>query len=135
MSLLLIVEDSADHRRIAVDAAQRAGFEQFEIAGFATDALLYLEKAIDGQVPLPAAMMIDLVLYNESGFELLRFWRGNPTLRHIPTVVWSMTASETQRQICLFFGVTRFVCKEDDPKTLIETLAAILQPADRGEPR
>ncbi len=125
MSLLLVLEDTPADLRLAVDSAQHAGYAEFEVTGYATEARAYLEKAISRKVPRPDAMLIDLALGDESGFELLRFWHSTPKIKGIPVVVWSLV-SDTQRETCLFFGVSRFVSKEDDPNVLREALSSII---------
>lgn len=53
MPLLLVLEDTPAAPRLAVDMAQRAGFTEFEVSRFPTDAKLYLENAMSGKVPRP----------------------------------------------------------------------------------
>lgn len=124
MPLILIVEDTSADLRKAVDAAKGAGFTQFEVARFATDACHYLEKAIAGKTPLPDAMVIDLELNGESGFEVLRLWHGKRQLRPIPVVVWSVMGNR-EREMTELFRIDKFVSKEDGPKALLDALTRI----------
>lgn len=125
MSLLLILEDNPGDLRQAVDAGKRAGFAEFEIHDYASAAHIYLEKAMGGKVPLPDAMVVDLDLGIESGFELLRFWHSTPKLKSIPTVVWTVMGDH-EREICRLFGITRCFSKRDDIHILEHALASIL---------
>ena len=129
MALVLIVDDNQADGRRAADLARRAGFAEIEINGFASGARLYLEKAMSGQGPLPDAMVVDLVLGLESGFELLRFWHGNPQLKAIPVIIWT-GMGDHEREICRCFGVRSFVCKHDGSEVLLEALSAILPDAE-----
>lgn len=79
---------------------------------------------MSGGVPLPDAMVIDLDLGAESGFELLRFWHSDSHISSIPLIVWTMMG-ERQNDICRLFGVNRFVQK-DDSRLLSETLAGVI---------
>jgi CheY-like chemotaxis protein len=126
MPLVLIVEDTAADLRKAADAARRAGFTEFEVSAYATNAQSYLERALDGAVPLPDAMIVDLELGLESGYELLRFWHKNPRLRAIPVVVCTIMG-EHERKICGLFGVKWFISKKGGYEALVSALSNILE--------
>lgn len=126
MPFLLLVEDNSSDLRRAASIAQRAGFAELEVNQNAREAKAYLEKALTGKVPLPDAMLIDLALGYESGFELLRFWHSTPQLKEIPVVVWTL-ARGTQIEICRYFGVQQLVSKDDDPNVLMEALASTIE--------
>jgi CheY-like chemotaxis protein len=125
MPLLLVLEDTSADLHKAADVALRAGFTEIEARRFASDAKIYLEKAMREQGPMPDAMVIDLDLGIESGFELVRFWHGTPQLRSIAVVIWSMM--DEQREMCGFFGVQHFVSKHGGSEALYSALVAILQ--------
>jgi CheY-like chemotaxis protein len=126
MPLLLVLEDTPADLRKAVDVAKRAGFNEFEVTGNANEAKAYLEKSMGGKVPRPDAMLVDLAIGYESGFELLRFWHSRPQIRQIPVIVWTL-ARGTQLEICRYFGVQQLVSKDDDPNVLREALASTIQ--------
>jgi CheY-like chemotaxis protein len=130
MPLLLVLEDNPADLRKAVDFAKRAGFTEFEVSNLAPDAKLYLEKAMSGKVPRPDAMLVELTLGVESGFELIRFWHSRPQLKQIPVVVWTV-ARGTQLEICRYFGVRHLLSKDDDPNVLREALASIIENSAR----
>lgn len=125
MPLLLVLEDNPPDRRVAADLSRRAGFDELEVSSSPNDVKAYLAKALEGQVPVPDAMLIDLALGYDSGFELLRFWRSSPRLKPIPVVVWTH-ARDTQLEICRYFGVQEVVSKDDDPNVLRAALANTL---------
>jgi CheY-like chemotaxis protein len=128
-ALLLVLEDDPADLRLAADTARRAGFPELEVIRTASEAKAYLEKATNRNVPLPDAMLIDLALGYESGFELLRYWHSRPRLREIPVIVWTI-ARDTQLEICRYFGVRQIVSKDDDPNVLREALSGIIQDSD-----
>jgi DNA-binding response OmpR family regulator len=63
---------------------------------------------------MPNALVIDLDLGIESGFELLRFWHGNPNVRPIPVIIWTGTGAH-EREISDLFGVTGSFPRETAP--------------------
>jgi CheY-like chemotaxis protein len=125
MPLLLVLEDNPTDLRQAADIAGRAGFTEFEVCRFVGDAKRYLEKAKTGTVPLPDAMILDLDLGVESGFETVRMWHGTPQLKPIPVIIWTVFGNH-EREMSELFGIYRFVSKEDGSQPLFEALANLI---------
>lgn len=126
MKRLLIVEDQSADLRAAVDVTKSLGVSSVEVRTSSTAAKSYLEAALDGKHPLPDLMIVDLDLGYESGFELLRFWHGNPLLSSVRVIVWTIMG-EQQQQICQLFKVSAVVSKTDGVTALrrvIEPMAA-----------
>jgi len=120
---LLLVDDRPSDLRIAADAARDLGIAEVNAQTSVGHARLYLEKALDGKVPLPDGIVLDLDLGVESGFELLRFWHSNPRLAAIPLMIWSIL--DREREICNLFKVKLFVSKWEGPKAFREALARL----------
>jgi CheY-like chemotaxis protein len=131
LPLLFILEDNPSDIRRAADVGRQAGFTEFETTRYASSALVYLEKAMSGSVPAPNAILIDLDLGVESGFELLRFWHSTPQLKPIPLIVLTATG-EHNRRICTFFGVHSFVSKDDNSHVLLEALAKSIRDPEKA---
>jgi len=107
---VLIVEDQPSDLRLAVSAAQESGFTEVETKSSAGSARQFLEKALEGAQPLPDAIVLDLDLGYESGFELLRFWHSNARLSRIPLIIWTILGDQ-YREICEMFKVSGYVDK------------------------
>jgi DNA-binding response OmpR family regulator len=107
---VLIIEDQPNDLRMAAAAAQASGFTSIEARTSITAAKEYLEKALTGAHALPQAIILDLDLGYESGFELLRFWHGDPELVKIPVVVWTILGDH-YRTVCELFKVRNYVDK------------------------
>jgi CheY-like chemotaxis protein len=75
-----------------------------------------LKRLYDG-VPLPDAMLLDLVLGIDSGYEILRFRYSNTELKKIPVLVWTGPLSET-RYICALFEANLFLEKGEGAQWL-----------------
>ena len=73
MKSVMLVDDRPNDLRIAADAARDLGITEINAQTSVARARLYLEKALEGDVPLPEGIVLDLDLGHESGFELLRF--------------------------------------------------------------
>jgi CheY-like chemotaxis protein len=126
MKRLLIVEDQSADLRVAADVVKSLGVSFIEARTSTTAAKAYLEDGLDGNQPLPDLIILDLDLGYESGFELLRFWHGNPKLSNIHLIVWTVMGDE-QREICRMFKVSAIVSKTEGAvglKSVIESHAA-----------
>ena len=126
MKRLLIVEDQSADLRVAVDAVKSLGVSCVEARTSTTAAKAYLESALAGKEALPDLIIVDLDLGYESGFELLRFWHGNPRLSAVRLIVWTVMGQE-QQEICRLFKVSAIVSKSEGMTALkqaIEPLTA-----------
>ncbi|HZH15419.1 MAG TPA: response regulator [Archangium sp.] len=80
---VLVVEDHADSRELLAEFLEALGYE-VDVAGHGLEALERLRGA-----PLPAVMVLDLMMPVMSGWELMRYVREDPALRSLPVVVVS----------------------------------------------
>lgn len=121
---LLIVEDQPKDLRVAATVAQESGFSIIEARTSMSAARDFLEKALAGAHALPDAIVLDLDLGYESGFELLRYWYGNPQLVKIPLVIWTILG-EQYRQVCEMFKVSSYVDKAEGIVALRKALSGM----------
>ena len=123
MERLLLIDDEPADLRMAAAAAQDCGFTSVDARSSAHGARAYLDSAMAGIGPLPDAIILDLDLGYESGYELLRLWHSTPALKAIPMIVWSVL--ETQGEICQLFNVTSFVSKWQGASGIQEALSHV----------
>jgi CheY-like chemotaxis protein len=109
MARLLLVDDQSKDLITALNVAESLGIKDIITKNSIRLAKAFLENGLKGEVPLPNAIVLDLDLGMESGFELLRFWHSTPQLAAIPMMIWSVV--EEQRELCSLFKVTSFVSK------------------------
>lgn len=121
---VLIVEDHPNDLHIAAKAAEASGFSGIEARPSAVAARAYLEKALQGEEALPDAIILDLDLGYDSGFELLRFWHSHPELAKIPVVVWTILGDQ-YREVCRLFKVSAYVYKGEDTSVLQQVLSGL----------
>jgi CheY-like chemotaxis protein len=91
MKKVLIVDDDDDFRDAIGAALTRAGFR----IEHATDGLNALQLLQEGGRP-PCAMLIDLMMPNMDGWQLIDTLQKDPVLAHIPSAVVS-AARDTRR--------------------------------------
>lgn len=123
MKQVLIVEDQTSDLHVAADVAKSLGASTIEARVNATSAKAHLESALEGKQPLPDLIIVDLDLGYESGFELLRYWHGNPRLSQIRLIVWTVMGDE-QQEICRLFKVSAVVHKGEGAVALKAAIGA-----------
>ena len=121
---VLIVEDQPNDLRVATRAAEASGFSSVEARPSAESAVSWLQKGLAGEVSLPDAIVLDIDLGFQSGFELLRYWHSNPRLARIPLVVWTVLGDH-YREICRMFKVKAYVEKGQDVSVLQQVLRGL----------
>ncbi len=118
MSTLLVVEDDSSIRRGVVDALTFAGYEVLE----ASEGMKGMELAQNAQFDL---MLLDLVLPNYSGFEILRALREHRP--GTPVIVLSARGEEADRVKGLRLGADDYVVKPFSVRELLARVEAVLR--------
>jgi len=130
---LLLVEDQPADLQIAADTARSAGITEIEARTTAQAAKHFLDDGLKGKSPLPFAIVLDLDLGYESGYELLRYWHSTPDLAKIPMIVWTLLGEE-QREICSLFKVDRYISKWEGRTALRNALREAIDQAIKQSP-
>jgi CheY-like chemotaxis protein len=125
MKRLLLVEDLPKDAKRAAAVAESVGFDEVDARTSLRTAQTHLEKALEGGSPLPDAIVLDLNLGYDSGYELLRYWHSTPRLSAIPVIIWSILGDE-QREMCNLFKVTSVVAKWEGDEGLRDALSKLL---------
>jgi CheY-like chemotaxis protein len=121
---LLVIENEPKDLKIAANAAEAVGIAEVEARTSLDAAKTYLEKGLKGEIALPDAIVLDLDLGYDSGYELLRHWHSTPALSKIPLIVWSVLGEE-QRDMCNLFKVNGYVGKWEGPQAIRDALAKL----------
>lgn len=106
---------------MAADLAESLGVADVQARTSSLAARNYLQGLLDKNLPLPEAIILDLDLGYESGYDLLRFCHGHSQLNAIRFVVWTVMGEE-QRDICNLFKVDAVVTKADGAPALKRAL-------------
>ena len=121
---VLVVEDSSSDLSLAVKTAGSAGFTEIEARSSLESAQSWLEKRLQDTLPLPIAIVVDLDLGPDSGYELLRFRHATPAMSNVQIIVWSQLGDE-HRQICELFDVEFYIPKWKGAEALQEALQEV----------
>lgn len=125
----LIIEDNPNDLRIAASVARTAGFEDIDAFTSLGNAIEHIEQALRGEGPLPDAIILDLNLGLDSGFEVLRHWRSAWPNSAMRMVVWS-ALGDHNRELCALFHVDAFVSKWKGEAALREALEGLNRQLD-----
>lgn len=121
---ILIVDDDADDREIIRDAFVSTVEEQEYVFIENGDKLLdFLEQLADGDAP--SLILLDLNMPGKDGRETLKEIKSNRRFHHIPTIVFTTSSSQRDRQMVYDLGANCFLTKPDTFNKLIEMTSSI----------
>lgn len=118
---ILIVDDSADYRRIFSRILAAGGYKVLS-AGSAEEARLIL------QTTPPSAALLDWNLPGDSGLELAREIRRDPSISRMPLLMLSVNARPQEQIQGLREGeVNAYLVKPVNAQELLARLKALLE--------
>jgi len=111
-SVIMMVDDEEVNLDVIQTLLEDAGYRKFVPT---SEPLRALEMLAAQQ---PDVLLLDLMMPEMNGFDILKLMRADDTLRHIPVIVLtSSTDAETKLQ-ALELGATDFLAKPVDPSEL-----------------
>jgi CheY-like chemotaxis protein len=125
MACFLLVEDGSRDAHTATQVAGSVGITDICACHSLKQGVQYLEAFLRGESPRPFAIVVDLDLGFDSGYEVLRLRYSTPQLRTIPTIVWT-NLDESARNVCELFDVNAIVFKWEGTAKLREALEEII---------
>jgi len=104
MSAILVVEDDNAVRSLLVFLLRRGGYSPIE-AACGADARSAVQQR------LPTLVLLDRMLPDIDGIEILRDWRRNPETHQLPIIMLTARSEETDRVDGLSEGADDYVTK------------------------
>jgi two-component system OmpR family response regulator len=117
---VLVVEDDGETRRLLVRLLRENGFHA---SGVAEGQEMW--KALDAA--MPDLLLLDLMLPNRSGLELLRELRSEPRWSGLPVVIVTARGEVGDRTRGLELGADDYVPKPFDRRELLARVSAVLR--------
>jgi two-component system cell cycle sensor histidine kinase/response regulator CckA len=85
------------------------------------------EALVVARQNMPDLMVSDLLMPVMDGYTLLRHWKADPRLRHIPFIVYTATYTEADdERLALDLGADAFILKPAEPEDFVARLRAVL---------
>ena len=126
MAHLLIIEDDADLRKALKYGLKDQGYM---ISGAATGPK-GLEKARNGDYDL---IILDLMLPKIDGYKVCRFLKFDERYRHIPIIMLTARAQESEQALGMETGADEYITKPYDPEYLLSKLRRYLPESGQKE--
>jgi putative two-component system response regulator len=112
-SRILIVDDEELNVRIVRKYLTDAGYTNFVTSSDSTEAIDLIRRE------RPDLILLDVMMPEVSGIDILHLMHLDDRLHHIPVVVLSAATDRDVKHICLELGVSDFLSKPIDPIELL----------------
>jgi DNA-binding response OmpR family regulator len=123
---ILVAEDDPDIAQLIARYFHKAGWTS-RVVSSGADALA---AARDGEVDLA---VLDVMLPELSGLELCRILRSDPATAHLPIIMVTARADETDRIMGLDLGADDYLPKPFSPNELVARVRALIRRARLSE--
>ena len=120
---IIIVEDQPDVADLLEDMLSIDGYQLIKIHS-STGALDVI------RAEYPDAVLLDIMMPDVSGLEVLRYMRREPGLQQIPVVIVSARTSSSDIRAGMDAGATVYLTKPVDVDVLRETVARVIRAAE-----
>jgi two-component system cell cycle response regulator len=117
---ILIVDDVSTNRIVFKVKLTAAGYN----TAMAANGAICIRLA---QTELPDLILLDLMLPDMSGIEVLKHLKSNPITRRIPVVMFSSEQDQAMRVAALQAGAEDFLTRPIDDQTLLARLRGLLR--------
>jgi len=121
---ILVCDDTEQIRRLIRVNLELEGYEVVE----AEDGPAALEILHDVSQPLPDVITLDVIMPRRDGWWMVSAIREDPRLAHIPIVMVTASAQESDRAHAERAAVDDFVAKPFDPEELLTKIEALAAP-------
>jgi len=125
MTKILIADDELDMRELMELVLRFAGFEVVLVA----DGFEALEKA---PLEQPDLILLDVLMPEMTGYEVLRRLRENPATSAIPVVLFSAKGREAEIKQGLELGAVEYIVKPFAPDDLTSQVKDVLRRCELG---
>ncbi|MDH7942570.1 response regulator [Pseudohongiella sp. SYSU M77423] len=126
MQFVLVVDDKEENRYYLQALLTGYGY-QVAVARHGAEALTLARQT------LPDMVVSDLLMPVMDGYTLLRHWKADPQLQHVPFIVYTATYTQAEdEELALKLGADAFILKPAEPEDFV---ASIREVADRVRPR
>lgn len=117
---IAVVDDENDIRELVTLHLKKAGFTVSDFPDV-TSFRRYIE------VSVPDLVVLDLMLPDADGMDVCKFMQGHERYAHVPIIMLTARASESDKIIGLELGADDYVTKPFSPRELVARVKAVLR--------
>lgn len=119
-TLILVVDDEPDILNLLDYNLKKAGFKVLQ----AKDGPEAIELAIKKK---PALVLLDIMLPDMDGTEVLKRLKSDPMAKHIPVIMLTAKGEEVDRVVGFELGAEDYITKPFSPRELVLRVKAVLK--------
>jgi twitching motility two-component system response regulator PilH len=120
MASILLVEDSQTEAELVIRSLRQAGL-----------TVINARDGIEAQAHLkssrPDLVILDVILPGQSGFELCRELKTNPSTQQIPVVICSSKDTEVDKMWGDMLGANAYLTKPVNVEELVKTVQGLIR--------
>ncbi|HEY4967878.1 MAG TPA: response regulator [Puia sp.] len=130
-SIYYVVDDDPDDQQFLIEALSKNDPDtQCYSANSGNQAIGNLKNAT---VPVPDAIFLDLNMPQGNGKQCLAELKRDPSLKHIPVIIYSTTSNRKEILDALRMGASHFMVKKSSFKGLREELSLITSALNKAD--
>lgn len=118
--MIWLLEDDASIRKFVIYALESVGFEA---KGFGLPSEFWAEL----ESAMPRLLLLDIMLPEEEGTEILKELRADPKTANLPVIMLTAKGSEYDKVIGLDLGADDYVTKPFGTMELVSRIKAVLR--------
>jgi putative two-component system response regulator len=119
-SRILIVDDEPAQIRGLKQYLSEAGFSNFVTTSDPTEVVNLIRQG------KPDLILLDVVMPEVSGIDLLHLFNLDPAMQHVPVIVLTENSDRDLKHVCLELGASDFLGKPVDPMDLLPRVRTLL---------
>ena len=124
-TLILVVDDEPDILNLLDYNLKKAGFKVLQ----AKDGPEAIELAVKKK---PALVLLDIMLPDMDGTEVLKRLKTDPLAKHIPVIMLTAKGEEVDRVVGFELGAEDYITKPFSPRELVLRVKAVLKRSNGG---
>jgi len=109
---IVMVDDEPITMEVVQAFLEDAGYRNFVLIEKSSEAMTALERQ------RPDLLLLDLIMPQVSGFDILKAVRAHPKLNHLPVIILTSSSDNQDKLLALDLGATDFLAKPVDPSEL-----------------
>ena len=124
--VILLIEDDSNASDACTKALHDLGYDGVQLITKVGEAVQHLDDIVSKLTKAPAAIVLDLGLGHDSGFEVLRKCHAEPKLQQVPILVWTKHNDALAETFSKYLGAQDFLIKSDNVPELRAALERLL---------